>query len=109
GWTNIDGELRCFERSGLSWKHHGEEFPIVVGHAGMGWPTPRWIPGNRSYDPPVKREGDGRSPAGVLGLPTAFGYASPEQAHWIKLPYIQCTDAVECVDDGKSSHYNEVL
>lgn len=58
---------------------------------------------------PIKHEGDGRSPAGVLGLPTAFGYAPADQVRWIKLPYIQCTDAIECVDDAKSTHYNQVL
>lgn len=109
GWTNVDGQLRCFERSGDHWKHYGKTIAVVVGRSGLGFAD--------DFRPPFdiegkflrKHEGDGRSPAGVLGLPTAFGYAPSNEARWIKLPYIQCTDAIECVDDGKSSHYNQVL
>jgi L,D-peptidoglycan transpeptidase YkuD (ErfK/YbiS/YcfS/YnhG family) len=110
GWTNVDGQLQCFERaSDGKWKQHGKSIAVVVGHSGLGltagfiYPIPTFAP------LPAKHEGDGRSPAGVLGLPTAFGYAPPREARWIKLPYIQCTDSVECVDDGKSSHYNQVF
>lgn len=109
GWTNIEGQLRCFERTGAKWKQHGKVIPVVVGRSGLGFCD--------DFQPPFdvegkllhKHEGDGRSPAGILSLPTAFGYAPPDQARWVKLPYIQCTDAIECVDDGKSTHYNQVL
>ena len=109
GWTNVDGELRCFERSGNRWQQHGKLVPAAVGRSGLGLPEHFELPLKVRDEFPHKHEGDGRSPAGVLGLPTAFGYAAPDQARWIKLPYIQCTDAIECVDDGKSSHYNQVL
>jgi D-alanyl-D-alanine dipeptidase len=110
GWTNVDGLLRCFDlnKTGV-WKQRGKSIPIVVGHSGLGLADGLRLPISMRGEVPVKHEGDGRSPAGVLGLPTAFGYAPPEQARWIKLPYIQCTDAIECVDDVKSSHYNQVF
>lgn len=110
GWTNVEGQLQCFELStDGAWKQHGNSIPIVVGHSGLGLAEGLKLPTPIGGEVPVKHEGDGRSPAGVLGLPTAFGYAPPEQAGWVKLPYIQCTDVTECVDDGKSSHYNQVL
>lgn len=110
GWTNVDGQLRCFQMAkDGTWKQQGKTIAIVVGHSGLGLAEGLKLPTAIGGEVPVKHEGDGRSPAGVLGLPTAFGYAPAEQARWIKLPYIQCTDAVECVDDGKSSHYNQVL
>jgi zinc D-Ala-D-Ala dipeptidase len=110
GWTNIDGQLQCFERKANGdWKPHGKAITVVVGHSGLGLPENFQLPFLIRGELPHKHEGDGRSPAAVLRLPTAFGYASPQQARWIKLPYIQCTDAVECVDDGKSTHYNQVL
>ncbi|MGZ4962047.1 MAG: L,D-transpeptidase family protein [Limisphaerales bacterium] len=110
GWTNVDGQLRCFELTKTgTWKQSGKPIAIVVGHSGLGLAEGLKLPIAIDGEIPVKHEGDGRSPAGVLGLPTAFGYAPPDQARWIKLPYIQCTDAIECVDDGKSSHYNQVF
>ena len=110
GWTNVDGQLRCFERrKNGTWKQDGKAIAIVVGHSGLGLAEGQKLPIAIRGEIPVKHEGDGCSPAGVLGLPTAFGYAPPDQSRWIKLPYVQCTDAIECVDDGKSSHYNEVL
>jgi D-alanyl-D-alanine dipeptidase len=110
GWTNVDGELRCFERTvDGSWKQHGKSIAVVVGRNGLGLADGLQLAHAVRGKFPVKHEGDGRSPAGVLDLTTAFGYAPPDQARWIKLPYIQCTDAVECVDDGKSAHYNQVL
>jgi D-alanyl-D-alanine dipeptidase len=108
GWTNVDGQLHCFERSGAEWKQHDKTIPVVVGRSGLGFAEGK-IYVAVDGDVLIKREGDGRSPAGILGLSCAFGYAPLEQAHWIKLPYVQCTDAIECVDDGKSAHYNQVL
>jgi D-alanyl-D-alanine dipeptidase len=113
GWTNVDGELHCYERSNSKWRRvlwkTGRKIPVVVGRSGLGYAADFQPPFDIEGKVLRKHEGDGRSPAGILGLPTAFGYAPPDQAHWIKLPYIQCTDAIECVDDGKSTHYNLVL
>jgi D-alanyl-D-alanine dipeptidase len=119
GWTNVDGQLRCFERKDDGdWVEHGAPITVVVGHSGMAFAGPRPEPPRKfktgdtittTESLPFKREGDGCSPAGVFNLETAFGYAPFDQASWIKLPYVQCTDAIECVDDGKSSHYNQVL
>jgi D-alanyl-D-alanine dipeptidase len=58
---------------------------------------------------PVKKEGDGRSPAGAFMLNSAFGYAPLEQAVKIKLPYLQATATVECVDDPRSTNYNRIV
>lgn len=110
GWTNVDGQLRCFERAKDGhWKQHGKPIAVVVGRSGLGLAEGFAAPWTIRGEFPTKHEGDGRSPAGLLRLPTAFGYAPAGQARWIKLPYIQCTDAVECVDDINSTHYNQVL
>jgi D-alanyl-D-alanine dipeptidase len=75
----------------------------------MGWVTLTNLPFEFKRLPLFKREGDGRSPAGVFRLSSAFGYAPADQARWIKLPYVQCSVTLECVDDGKSAYYNSVL
>jgi D-alanyl-D-alanine dipeptidase len=57
----------------------------------------------------VKQEGDGRSPAGVFRLNSAFGYAPRERAGEVKLPYVQAIATLECVDDPQSTHYNRIV
>jgi D-alanyl-D-alanine dipeptidase len=105
-WNSTTGWLRRYERSGQGWQITGLAFPVVLGRNGLGWgmgehPLPQ--PG------PQKTEGDGRSPAGIFQLPYAFGYAAPDAVREIKLPYVQCTSSLECVDDTNSSHYNMIL
>jgi D-alanyl-D-alanine dipeptidase len=58
---------------------------------------------------PHKNEGDGKSPAGVFPLGTAFGFVHPDSARWVKLPYLQLVATTECVDDTASAHYTNVL
>ena len=52
------------------------------------------------------REGDGKTPVGVFGLPSAFGIqADPGTA----LPYQRVTDQQYWVDDSHSRHYNQMV
>jgi D-alanyl-D-alanine dipeptidase len=103
-WSATEGTLRRFERTERSWQQIGSPVPVVVGRGGLGWGR-GLNPPPPSFDP-QKREGDGRSPAGVFRLTYAFGYAPPQQVPAIKLPYIQCTESVECIDDTNSFYYN---
>jgi L,D-peptidoglycan transpeptidase YkuD (ErfK/YbiS/YcfS/YnhG family) len=109
GWDAVDGEMRLYERKSIDdrWEAVGEKIPIVVGRNGMAWGS--GLHGGAIGEGPVKREGDGRSPAGVFSLGSAFGYAPPEQAGDLKLPYIQAVATLECVDDPQSAHYNRIL
>jgi D-alanyl-D-alanine dipeptidase len=105
-WIATTGTMRRFERVGEGWQMNGPEFPVVLGRGGLGW--------GRGINPPQqsgpeKREGDGRSPAGVFALPYAFGYAPADSVREIKLPYVQCLSSVECVDDTNSQYYNIVV
>lgn len=73
----------------------------------MAWG--RGLHGQPPLAGPVKREGDGKAPAGAFALPAAFGYAPAKRAGDLKLPYIAITDSVVGVDDLKSKHYNRIL
>jgi D-alanyl-D-alanine dipeptidase len=77
----------------------------MLGKGGLAWG--RGLHGEPPGEP-SKREGDGRAPAGAFTLGPAFGKAAaaPAGAH---LPYLTATETLECVDDGKSRHYNELL
>jgi L,D-peptidoglycan transpeptidase YkuD (ErfK/YbiS/YcfS/YnhG family) len=98
-WDKIDGRLQRYERAadGQNWQPVGAPIPIVVGRGGMGWG--RGIHGAPPGAGPIKREGDGRAPAGLFRLSAAYGYASPDEASRVKLPYVQSL----ATNDWKSS------
>lgn len=108
-WNAVDGELRRYERgSGKDqWQAVGAKIPVVVGRNGMAWG--KGLHGDAIGAGPIKKEGDGRSPAGIFSLSSAFGYAEKTKAGGVKLPYVQATATLECVDDPQSAHYNQVL
>jgi L,D-peptidoglycan transpeptidase YkuD (ErfK/YbiS/YcfS/YnhG family) len=107
GWDATQGEARLYERdgAGLPWHAHAVPVPVSLGRAGLAWgrglhaaPT----------DGPLKKEGDGRSPAGVFELREATGY-EPQAPAGARLPYREATPRLRCVDDAASSHYNRLV
>jgi D-alanyl-D-alanine dipeptidase len=109
-WNAVEGTLQRYARAkvGKKWDRVGGPVRIVVGKNGLGWGS-----GISSVDPhgpsdPVKKEGDGKAPAGLFQLGKTFGYASERQPGW-KMPYVALTTSVECVDDSVSKFYNRVL
>lgn len=107
GWNDVQGQLRRFERDAVTqpWRPVGQAGSIVVGRNGTAWDplaTPV-VPG------PQKAEGDGRAPAGVFSLGSAFGFAPAAEAAWLKLPYLPVVEGIECVDDPASAVYNQIV
>jgi D-alanyl-D-alanine dipeptidase len=107
-WDSTSGSLRRFERESPrgAWRQVGGVVPIVVGRTGVAWDGQL---GLARAGEPVKHEGDGRSPAGVFPLDTAFGFSATQSVPWIRLPYVQLRTTTECVDDGRSVHYNTIV
>lgn len=83
----------------------GEKSLVNLGRNGLAWGI-----GEQGFVPkegePVKREGDGRAPAGIFRLSKAFGYAPQLDT---KMPYIQADKELICVDDSASKNYNQIL
>jgi D-alanyl-D-alanine dipeptidase len=104
-WTATKGSLQRFEFERGHWQPVGPVLPVVLGSNGLGWGA--GLHTNNVRDP-QKRDGDGRSPAGVFRLPYCFGYAPPDEVRIIRMPYIQCTGRVDCVEDTNSTYYNIV-
>jgi len=109
-WNAVDGILWRYERARPSkrWKLAGEPIPVVVGRSGLAWGVGVEPTETRAPLDPVKKEGDGRAPAGIFALSTAFGYAAQQPTGW-KMPYLNLTPSVECVDDSDSRFYTRIL
>ncbi len=109
GWDDFRGHALLFERdaAGGAWRPVGERFEVVLGHGGLGWG--RGLHGEGApagVGGPIKREGDGRSPAGVFAIGRAYGRAD---THATRLAYTSESATLRCVDDPGSAHYNEVV
>jgi hypothetical protein len=112
-WNAVEGRLQRFERANprKKWKPVGEPAAVVVGKNGLGWGSGLIAVDDSKIlaaSDPVKKEGDGRAPAGIFALSKAFGYAPQPLRGW-KMPYVNLTTSVECVDDTTSKFYNRVL
>jgi L,D-peptidoglycan transpeptidase YkuD (ErfK/YbiS/YcfS/YnhG family) len=110
-WGVVTGQLQRFERVQEHWRPIGEPIPIVVGRNGMGWGISLAASDDtyvRLSSDPVKKEGDGKSPAGIFELGTVFGY-SDQPLPGLKFPYLALTESIECVDDVHSKYYNRIV
>jgi L,D-peptidoglycan transpeptidase YkuD (ErfK/YbiS/YcfS/YnhG family) len=107
-WKAVDATMQRYERRDAhsKWVSVGAPVAVVVGKNGLGWDA--GFAAAAGKEEPVKKEGDGKAPAGVFPLLTSFGYAS-QALPQSKMPYLSLTNSVECVDDVKSKYYNRVL
>lgn len=107
-WNTVQGTAQLFERPNKTseWKAVGAGFPVVVGINGLAWSED--VAGMLKEKPgKFKHEGDGKAPAGVFDLTSAFG--SGAKPDFVKLPFTQLAESTECVDDAKSGHYNTIV
>ena len=103
GWDADHGTLRRFERRDGTWRPAGAATPVMVGRNGSAWGL-----GLHATQPggPVKREGDGRAPAGVFAIGTAFGYGGEAAT---ALPYAAMDAGDWCIDVPASKLYNRIV
>jgi D-alanyl-D-alanine dipeptidase len=111
GWTSTHAVLQRWQRTdGGAWTAVGASWPAVVGKTGSAWGA-----GLHGLGAPpgqggaVKKEGDGKSPAGAFGIRNAYGYAD-EPPKDTKLDYTSTGRGdLECVDDPASEHYASIV
>lgn len=102
-WNATTGTLQRFERDGGTWREVGAAQSIAVGRSGSAW----GIGLNPSQsDGPQKQEGDGRAPAGIFRIGTAFGYADAATTGW---PYQGMSASDWCIDVNASPLYNRIV
>ena len=102
-WSTPSGKLQRYEKEGKNWHKVGTEINIKLGRNGLGW-------GRGLHDIPkdakiIKKEGDGKAPAGIFTLKQAFGY-NPFVVHY---PYEVYKSTDHCVDDVNSKFYNKIV
>ncbi len=106
-WSAIPGQAQLFERKTTksAWKAVGTKFPIVVGAKGMAWSKELNELPSDTGRVLLKTEGDGKAPAGIFRLTSAFAVKDKK----VKLPFTKLIESTECVDDVKSGHYNKIV
>jgi len=102
-WHASSGLLQRYQKRGGRWQKVGRRIAVKVGKNGLAWgrglhQIPR---GSRE----IKREGDGKAPAGIFRLPYAFG----DQKFSHRYPYHRMTRYHRCVDDSHSRYYNQII
>ncbi len=103
GWDAPQGRLQAFERGEQGWQPHGAAFDVAVGRSGSAWGAGLHPPQETG---PQKREGDGRSPAGVFAIGDAFGYAASIDS---ALRYRPMQQTSYCIDVADSPLYNRIV
>jgi len=102
-WSTPSGTLQRYEMKGTKWHKVGKDISIKLGRNGLGWGRGlHSIPKSAKI---IKREGDGKAPAGIFTLKQAFGY----QPFVVSYPYEVYKTTDHCVDDAKSKYYNKII
>ena len=101
-WNATTGTMQRYERHLLRWRAVGAPVDVIIGRTGLAWG--RGL--HTTQNGPQKKEGDGKSPAGLFPLGASFGFAP--SADW-KMPYLTLRETTECVDDGESTFYNQIV
>ena len=102
-WSTPNGILQRYEKRDNRWQKAGKAFKIKLGRNGLGWGIGlHTTPKNAKY---IKKEGDGKAPAGIFSLKQAFGY----EPFKIDYPYVVYKETDHCVDDVNSKLYNKIV
>ena len=102
-WSDKEGKLQRFEKIENSWSKVGRPISIILGRNGLGWGIGiHKIPKDAKF---IKKEGDGKAPAGLFSLGNGFGYGHFK----IDFPYEIYNRTDHCVDDSRSIYYNTII
>ncbi|PPV06703.1 hypothetical protein XBLMG947_2275 [Xanthomonas bromi] len=102
-WNSTQARLQTFSRVDGTWQPAAQRFAVALGRHGSAWGEglhPAQTQG------PQKREGDGRSPAGVFAIGPAFGYLTSIDS---TMPYQAMSATHYCMDVPSSPLYNRIV
>lgn len=98
-----NAKMAAYELINDKWHETISTIETRIGRTGMAW-----APGlqNASFNTgTLKKEGDGKSPAGIFPIDGLYGYGDLTA----KLDYIKVDENTFCVDDPKSRYYNQIV
>ena len=105
-WSATTAAVATYERGpGKAWVKSGPGWTASLGRTGLAWGIGLH---SQAADGPLKKEGDGKSPAGVFDLRDATGYAAEPPAG-TRLRYQRASPTLRCVDDVSSAFYNRIV
>lgn len=103
-WQSNKGSLSFYEVDAAdSWKMILKDVPIMLGRNGMAWGD--GLHPAKLNTGEMKREGDGKSPAGIFRLNSLFSYGELEST----MPHTKVDSTWYCVDDANSEYYNKIV
>lgn len=101
---STSAQLGRYEASKGGWVQVGSTIPVSLGRSGLAYASEFLIKSKANG----KREGDGKSPGGLFSFGKIFGYAPASEVRF-NMPYVHADEALECVDDGQSKFYNQLV
>jgi L,D-peptidoglycan transpeptidase YkuD (ErfK/YbiS/YcfS/YnhG family) len=101
-WDATQGRLYAYDLVDDGWQPRKYDVPVSLGGKGSAWGLGLHEP----QEGPQKLEGDGRSPAGIFAIGSAFGYESQVQS---RLPYQPMSEFDYCIDVNNSPLYNRIV
>ena len=104
-FNSSSANLQPFELKNTHFIKKGDPITVNLGRNGLGWGLGRTEIEHKP-DEPIKKEGDGKAPAGIFTLKNAFGY---ERTILSGLPYRHTSKDLICVDDSHSEYYNQIV
>ncbi|QBG93607.1 L,D-transpeptidase family protein [Xanthomonas oryzae] len=102
-WNSTQARLQTFTGLDGHWQPAAQGFAVALGQHGSAWGEGLHPAQTRG---PQEREGDGRSPAGVVAIGPAFGYASKTDS---AMPYQAMSATHYCMDVPSSPLYNRIV
>jgi L,D-peptidoglycan transpeptidase YkuD (ErfK/YbiS/YcfS/YnhG family) len=96
--------LQAYEKIDKTWQKRFQRIQVNLGRKGLAWGKGLISFNHKEYEP-VKKEGDGKAPAGLFSLDGFFGYEKQD----FNFKYLQVNNADLCIDDSHSKHYNTLL
>jgi D-alanyl-D-alanine dipeptidase len=107
-WTSTKANMIVWERDKDGWKKATSNWPAVIGRSGAAWGI--GVHGEAPpREGPIKKEGDGKAPAGVFAIRGLYGLDESTPSG-VKLPYESTAKGDWlCIDDPNSEHYDEIV
>jgi L,D-peptidoglycan transpeptidase YkuD (ErfK/YbiS/YcfS/YnhG family) len=101
-WQADKALLYRFDKKSAQWQQQGAHIQVTLGRTGLAW----GIGLHKEQSGQVKKEGDGKAPAGIFTLGNAFGYLPQLNT---ALTYQKMTANDFCMDVNGSPYYNQIV